>query len=88
MYQLKLTCPDHPGQFFYASPSSMKIEKAGPPNQFFQNNASSTGSVGPLVENEDEGDDEDCEPVEDGALIENSDDGKLAPLIPLLMMTL
>ncbi len=57
--------------------SSVKIKNAGPPNQFFQNNESSLGSAGHMVENEDEGEEEDCEPVEDGALIKNEDDGEI-----------
>ncbi len=55
----------------------MKIKNAGPPNQFFRNDASSSGSVSGPVENEDEEEEEGCEPIEDGAVIKNDNDGQI-----------
>ncbi len=65
-YCLKLSCQDHREKCFCAFPSSVKIEKTGPPNQFFCNNAS------PLqVKNRKDGEG-DSEPIRDGVMNGNA----------------
>ncbi len=78
-YQILLLCPLHPDKTFYAAPSSVKIVKTGPPNQLFRNDAPSESTVEENVNVQEENEDgrEDREPLEDGALDQNTPDGEI-----------
>ncbi len=67
---LKLSHQDYPNKIFSAFVGSVKLEKAGPPNQLFVNDGLRTSARGAAVSsniNDNPNDDEDPEPVDDDA---------------------
>ncbi len=65
---MTLLSSDHSDNTFHALAHNVKIEKAGPPNQYFWNNACPAVAGGAAINvNLAEDAKEDCEPVEDGA---------------------
>ncbi len=74
-HQLKLLLPDHPNNTFHALAHNVRLEKAGPPNQYFLNDACPPPAAGVAINVNvaQDAEDEDREPVEDGALEDNGE---------------
>ncbi len=74
-HRLTLLLPDHSDNTFHTLAHNVKIEKASPPNQYFRNNACPPPAAGVAINVNvaQDAEDEDCKPVEEGALKDNGE---------------
>ncbi len=71
---LKLFHVSYPDRIFTAFVNSVKLERPGPPNQFFSNDAQERSVPRAVLPDDD--DEEDCKLIEDGAIEGSADDGE------------